>query len=75
MKASPSTKLLGLQPLLDLLDRGPHVNVDIRGLEDVKLLLLLLVLVETQDVLQLISHRVGGLHRVAPWTEIFWVGS
>ena len=63
----PSTELFSLQPLLHLLHGGPHVNEDVGRLQDVQLLLLLLVLVETEDVLQLISHGVGGLHRVAPW--------
>ena len=65
MKALPSTKLLGFQPLLDLLHSGPHVNEDIRRLQDVEFLLLLLILVETEHVFQLVGHGVGRLHRVA----------
>ena len=54
--------LVLLQPLLHLLHGGPHVNEDVGRLQDVQLLLLLLVLVETEHVLQLVSHGVGGLH-------------
>ena len=34
---APVAELLGLEPCLDLPGGGPHVNVDVRGLENVQL--------------------------------------
>ena len=36
---SPGAELLGLEPALDLSGGGAHVNVDVRGLENVQLCL------------------------------------